>query len=89
MKFAIYSTVLILGFLIGTTAGEILYLLLPENLSVLVQLAKSCTNGFAPQMFSLKVINITFGIQVLVNTFSWIGLFISATVLLIRDIAKL
>lgn len=78
---------MILGFLIGTTVGEILCLLLPENFSTLSAFAKSFMSGFAPFNLNLRVIDIYFGIEILVNSFSWIGLLISATVLLVREIA--
>ncbi|MCM8764094.1 MAG: DUF4321 domain-containing protein [Candidatus Omnitrophica bacterium] len=87
MKLVRYTTIMVLGFLIGSTVGEILYLLLPENSSTLATLAKSCASGFSPVTLNLRVINISLGIEILVNGLSWIGLFISAIVLLVREIA--
>ncbi|MCM8764408.1 MAG: hypothetical protein NC830_03470 [Candidatus Omnitrophica bacterium] len=88
MKTIRYATIMILGFLIGTTIGEIICLLLPENFSGPSAFAKSFMSGFAPFNLNLRVINISLGIEILVNGLSWIGLFISATVLLVREIAR-
>ncbi|HOK80000.1 MAG TPA: hypothetical protein PK303_04920 [bacterium] len=87
MKLMTYFLILLLGFLIGTTIGEILSLLLPENLTNLPFFAPGILSGFDTLNLNLKVINVNIGIRILSNTFSWLGLLISTTILLVRELA--
>jgi len=87
MRFVEYIAILILSFFIGTTAGEILALVIPERFWAAGILAKTISLGFEPCNFNLQVMNITIGINILINIFSWIGLFISATALFIKEVS--
>jgi hypothetical protein len=82
MKIPVIFLFLILGFLIGTTAGEITSMLIPERLCALQVFAPAYHAGFQPVFFDLDVLNFTIGISVKVNFFSWIGLLITALLLL-------
>ncbi|HOL49861.1 MAG TPA: hypothetical protein PK165_01475 [bacterium] len=82
-----YFLILFLSFLIGTTVGEILTLLLPESFTNLPFFAPGVVSGFDTVSLNLKVINVNVGIKILTNNFSWIGLLISTTVLLIKELA--
>ncbi len=86
MKFLKYTVILVLGFLIGTTAGEIMRLLLPEHFSTMALFTSNWTHGFSNLHYNLRIININLDIEILVNTFSWLGLIVSAMALLIREV---
>ncbi|MGC8805065.1 MAG: hypothetical protein ACP5QD_03945 [Candidatus Ratteibacteria bacterium] len=82
-----YFLILLLSFLIGTTIGEILSILLPETFTNLPFFAPSTVWGFDTLNLNLRVINVNIGIKILTNTFSWLGLLTSTTILLVRELA--
>jgi len=88
MKLINAIIIMVLGFLTGSVVGEILGLILPEKYSQIPLFARGVTTGFNPVNLNLKVIEIVIGIKLLTNTFSWIGLFIASTALVIKEIAR-
>lgn len=86
MKFLRYTAILILSFLIGTTIGEILRLLVPDRYQYLSCLTQPAVYGFEPVELMLRVINIKIGLKFVVNVFSWLGIFISAIILSLKEV---
>ncbi|HPP67370.1 MAG TPA: hypothetical protein PKX05_05585, partial [bacterium] len=74
-----------LGFLIGSVCGEIISLFTSARYIASMPIFNSCVVGFAPVSIELKTIHIDFGIKILVNFFSWIGLLISSLYTLIKQ----
>ena len=87
MKISILLLILVLGFLIGSTAGEIASILVPETLRTSFVFAPSLYPGFEPVTCNLDVAKITFGLYVKVNFFSFACMGITALVLLICQLA--
>jgi hypothetical protein len=87
MKLINAIIIMVLGFLTGSVVGEILGLILPEKYLQIPLFARGVMTGFNPVNLNLKVIEIVIGIKLLTNTFSWIGLFIASTALVIKEIA--
>ncbi|MCX7705075.1 MAG: hypothetical protein N2115_02300 [bacterium] len=86
MKPIRYGVILFLSFLIGTTMGEILRLLLPEKFSTMAIFTNGWMTVFPDLHLNLRVINFQIGLGLLINTFSWIGLLLSTFFLLIQEI---
>lgn len=86
MRYFTYVVILLLGFLIGSTCGEIIELLMPARYLNLPIFGKSFLTGFAPAAIELKVVHIDFGMRFLVNFFSWIGLLIASSYSLIKEL---
>ncbi|HON06056.1 MAG TPA: hypothetical protein PLB98_06765 [bacterium] len=88
MKYFVYILILVLGFLIGSTCGEILRLLLPIRYAGFQIFTQGYLAGFAPVDIELKIAHIDFGIKVLVNFFSWVGLFVASLSVLIKELTS-
>ncbi len=86
MKLLETSTILVLSFLIGSCTGEILKLTLPQNILNHWVFNGNAVIGFPAYQLNLKVINISFGLKVVVNNLSLIGILIAAVILLSRII---
>ncbi|MCM8758292.1 MAG: hypothetical protein NC906_00760 [Candidatus Omnitrophica bacterium] len=85
MKISTWIIILVLGFLIGTTIGEILRLVLPEKFLNAAVFKNYWTTGFSNLYIDAKIMSVRFSIKILITAFSWIGLFFSALVLLLKE----
>ncbi len=63
-----------------------MYLLLPARYLNLSVFEKGFLAGFAPVAIELKVVHIDIGLKFLINFFSWIGLLISSSYALIKEL---
>jgi hypothetical protein len=77
----------VLGFLIGSTAGEIAGMLVPEALRTSFIFTPSIYPGFEPVVYNLDVLQLTFGLYVKVNFFSLACMGLTALVLLICELS--
>jgi hypothetical protein len=87
MKISTLILFLILGFLIGSTIGEIVRILVPEAAQSSFLFEPSLYPGFQPAVLNLDVIKITLGLYAKVNFFSFAMTGLTALVLLICELS--
>jgi hypothetical protein len=79
--FAVVALILFLGVVVGTVAGEVIGILLPEGRAIRDIFVNSTDFHVGPLHLDLVVFSFTLGFSLKVNLMSVIGIFLTALML--------